>query len=208
MPADSARTRTANPLDAYLAEWDFAEAHRRMIDASIDRVWTAALAVTPREIRTLGPFIALRNLPRRLRGLRRLVTDLPSESAPTERSLLQTFVAEGFVPLRLPDVPASGEAALVLGAVGRFWSPAHNQPVRFDDAEAFAEFVEPGFAKVVISLEARERSGAVEVSTETRIACTDAAARRRFAPYWALIRGPSGLIRRSWLAAIERRSRL
>lgn len=35
---------------------------------------------------------------------------------------------------------------------------------------------------------------------------TDDAARRAFALYWLLIRGPSGLIRRSWLAAIDRRA--
>jgi hypothetical protein len=44
------------------------------------------------------------------------------------------------------------------------------------------------------------------LTTETRVACTDAASARRFARYWWLIRPASGTIRRSWLAAIKRRS--
>jgi len=46
-----------------------------------------------------------------------------------------------------------------------------------------------------------------ELSTETRVAGTDAHARRRFGLYWLAIRPGSGLIRREWLRAIERRAR-
>jgi hypothetical protein len=38
------------------------------------------------------------------------------------------------------------------------------------------------------------------------VACTDPTSARRFARYWRLIRPASGAIRRSWLAAIERRA--
>jgi hypothetical protein len=38
------------------------------------------------------------------------------------------------------------------------------------------------------------------------VACTDPASARRFARYWWLIRPASGAIRRSWLAAIKRRT--
>ena len=61
-------------------------------------------------------------------------------------------------------------------------------------------------AKAVLSIEVVERGELTEIITETRIAGTDSAARRAFARYWLLIRGPSGLIRRSWLAAIDRRA--
>lgn len=46
----------------------------------------------------------------------------------------------------------------------------------------------------------------MELITETRVEGTDKASNAKFAPYWALIRLPSGLIRRCWLAAIERRA--
>jgi hypothetical protein len=60
---------------------------------------------------------------------------------------------------------------------------------------------------VAFSLEAVERDGATLVTVETRISGTDATARRVFGRYWLIIRSPSGLIRRSWLAAIDRRAR-
>jgi hypothetical protein len=43
------------------------------------------------------------------------------------------------------------------------------------------------------------------VTTETRIAGTDAEASRKFRRYWFVIRLGSGAIRRSWLKAIRRR---
>src|SRR5207245_10189624 len=45
-------------------------------------------------------------------------------------------------------------------------------------------------------------SGSVRLATETRIRCVDAVARRRFRPYWAVVRLGSSLIRISMLRAI------
>ena len=42
------------------------------------------------------------------------------------------------------------------------------------------------------------------VATETRVRCTDAAARRSFARYWRVVRPFSGLIRTEALRAIRR----
>jgi len=44
------------------------------------------------------------------------------------------------------------------------------------------------------------------MATETRIAATDATARRRFGRYWLLIGPFSGITRREMLAAIRRRA--
>ena len=66
---------------------------------------------------------------------------------------------------------------------------------------------EPGHAKVIARLDAIDLGdGTTRIETETLVAGTDPASTRRFRPYWALIRLPSGLIRRSWLAAIDRRA--
>jgi hypothetical protein len=46
--------------------------------------------------------------------------------------------------------------------------------------------------------------GVVELATETRVRCADAAALRRFRPYWALVRPASGAIRRLMLREIGR----
>jgi hypothetical protein len=72
----------------------------------------------------------------------------------------------------------------------------------------FAAFDQAGYAKMAANFRLASIAGgrATWLSTETRVACTDASSARRFARYWRLIRPASGAIRRSWLAAIKRRA--
>ncbi|MFI5167541.1 MAG: hypothetical protein ACHQQS_13065 [Thermoanaerobaculales bacterium] len=44
------------------------------------------------------------------------------------------------------------------------------------------------------------------MTTETRVAATDAGARRALATYWRVIYPGSSLIRTTWLAAIKQRA--
>jgi hypothetical protein len=46
--------------------------------------------------------------------------------------------------------------------------------------------------------------GNTELSTETRVQCADAATRRRFRVYWAIVGPASGWIRREILRLIRR----
>lgn len=196
---DRCMRTTAASLEA-LSDAPFSEYHSRTLRAPIDAVWPHCLAVTAREIRTFGPLIALRTLPARM--LRRE----PVEPDDTDRPLLDIFVEEGFVLLRRDESPRDGRATAQVGAAGRFWSPSANAPIRFDDPQAFLDFDTPGYAKTVARIDAIDLGdGTTRVETETIVAGTDRASTRKFAPYWALIRLPSGLIRRSWLAAIDRR---
>ncbi len=177
----------------------FTESHRRRVDAPLDEVWRATLDVTPAEIRAFGPLITVRGLPARLLG-RGGVADRPGHGP-----LLALFEDEGFVPLVRVD--QGDERRVEYGAAGRFWSVTGNQPIRFDDAEGFERFDEPGHARIWFELVATRTDSGTEVTTTTCVTGTDRGAELRFAPYWALIRLPSGLIRRSWLAAIDRRAR-
>lgn len=186
-------------LDRVLADADFSERHRRSVRAPADRVWAAALAVTPREVRLLAPFMAVRSLPD---ARRRRQPGASTDQAP----MLEVMEREGFVELHRDPTPVGGRAYAVYGAAGRFWSPAGNEPVTLDGPGSFLAFDEPRMAKTAFSIEVLAHGGHSEVVTETRIVGTDAAARRAFGRYWLLIRGPSGLIRRSWLAAIDRRA--
>lgn len=120
--------------------------------------------------------------------------------------MLEAMQAQGFVELHRDAEPAHGRALALYGAAGRFWSPAGNQPVAFRDPSAFLAYAEPGMAKAAFSIEVVDRGEHTELTTETRIVGTDPAARRAFGRYWLLIRGPSGLIRRTWLAAVDRRT--
>lgn len=189
-------------LDEVMASAPFHERHTRVVAAPIEDVWPHCLGVTAREIRTLGPLMTLRNLPALLRGRRG-----PSATAP--QPLLDLFAADGFVILRRDAEPKDGRAVVLFGAAGRFWSLTSSAPVPFDGPGGPADFVafdRPGVAKTVARLEAVDRGdGTTRIETETRVVGTDGPSTRRFGPYWAVIRLPSGLIRRSWLAAIARR---
>lgn len=175
-----------------------------MVTAPVEEVWPQCLAVEASDIRALGPLMAIRALPARLQRQQSPRLDDPAP-------LIEAFTREGFVLLRCDPEPIDGRASVVLGAAGRFWSITGNAPVRFGGRSAhsdFLAFADPGYAKTVVRLDATDRGdGTTELVTETLVAGTDASSTRRFAPYWALIRLPSGLIRRSWLAAIDRRVR-
>ena len=75
------------------------------------------------------------------------------------------------------------------------------------DRESFTSFKDPGYAKAVMSFLVRAEGRGSRLITETRIGTTDPAAARSFRRYWRLVRPGSGLIRRSWLAAVHRRIR-
>lgn len=197
----SAASTTSTPLDKVMPEPHFTERHTRTVQAPIDLVWAAATALTPGEIRVAGPLMALRSLPRVLKERR-----LPGRG-PDAASFLEVFEREGFIELSRDSVVQDGRASVVYGGAGRFWSPSDNSPLPLADPAAFEAHSGPGTVKVAFSLEVSAVGGATQVTTETRIAGTDHHARRVFGRYWLIIRGPSGLIRRSWLAAIDRRAR-
>ena len=190
-----------SPLDAFIWTPDFSERHHRQVQAPADAVWAAAMSVTAAEIRLLAPLMTLRSLPQVLTGRRR------KSLTAGDASFLDVFEKEGFIELHRDAAVTDGRALAIYGAAGRFWSPTQNSPRPLHDAKAFDQYEEPGTVKVAFSLEVVESGTSTLVTTETRIVGTDRAARRAFGRYWLIIRGPSGLIRRSWLAAIDRRAR-
>lgn len=199
-PTDRSKLLATLTIDETMPDAPFDELHQRIVASPIDDVWPHCLAVTAQEIRTLGPLMAIRSLPSRLTSSR-------SVSASAPLPLLEVFESEGFVVLRQDERPDNGMASVLFGAAGRFWSIAHNAPKQFRTAQDFVDFQEPGWAKTVCRLDAIDLGdGRTRIETETRVIGTDAASTRKFAPYWAVIRLPSGAIRRSWLAAIDRRA--
>ena len=186
-------------LSDALSSKPFAEVHHRIVDRPIDEVWQACLAVTAKEVRLLGPLMTFRTLPRLFRHGRAITVAAP-------KPLLDVFAKEGFTLLRRDKEPRDGRALVLFGAAGRFWSISENAPLPFSSPQEFLDFAEPNYAKTVATLEATDLgNGTTKVETVTWVAGTDAEANKKFAPYWMVIRGGSGLIRRSWLAAINRR---
>ncbi|HET6837190.1 MAG TPA: hypothetical protein VFH24_04045 [Gemmatimonadales bacterium] len=92
---------------------------------------------------------------------------------------------------------------LVMGAVTRAWQA--NVRFRGLDPEQFASFQEPGYAKIIWTLEAEPTGAESSVfRTETRVTTTDAESRRRFRHYWSMVSPGVVLIRHEMLRLVRR----
>jgi len=181
-------------VDQLLPSFDVNEVHEAWVPATLERTYAAARAVTPREVRLLRPLMALRGVPGFVTG-KPLTVD---PSAP----FFEQMLGLGFIQL--------GERAsreLVVGAVGRFWSPAGNRPVAaIQTCDEFLHFQAPGYAKAVMNVAVSPSGTGSRISTETRVVGTDPGATRRFRLYWLVIGPWSGLLRRSLLRAVRERA--
>jgi hypothetical protein len=88
------------------------------------------------------------------------------------------------------DPLARADGEIVFGGAGTPWRPG-TRIIPFADAG-------PGQVRVVTDFRADGRT----LTTETRIAAVDDAARRSFSRYWRVVGPFSGVIRRRWLRAI------
>jgi len=187
-----------NWLTDWLPDWQFSETHHRDTAAPPARLLDVAERWRPDHDRLIGLALQLREAPARLAGALGLASGL----ATRPRFGRDDFLALG----RL------GDEALALGLAGRFWQPAYGLQ-RLPDAQAWRQFQAPGQAKLLLAFQVQPapaaqaaRGLAWRLITVTRVHCPDAAARRALAPYWALIRPVSGLIRHRMLADICRQA--
>ena len=166
-------------LDELLPRYDYRERHETFVPgAPPERIYHATRNLDFRSSRVVRLLF-------RLRGM------------PAEAASLDGLVRLGFIPLA--DAPPT---EMVFGVAGRFWD-VRSRPARLS-AAGFQAFDKPGTARAAFNFEAKAWGGGSLLSTETRIACADRAARRRFGVYWFFIRPFSGLIRRIWLRQIAR----
>ncbi|WP_167140603.1 hypothetical protein [Diaminobutyricimonas sp. TR449] len=94
---------------------------------------------------------------------------------------------------------------MVLGAYAQPWK----RDVKFASLpmEEFIAFNQPGYAKIVVTIEARPISDQSSLLiTRTRVATTDAEARRRFRLYWGPISAGIIAIRKLGLPMIKERA--
>lgn len=169
-------------LDQVMPAYDRSEVHRRQTTAAPSDLWAAIHDLRPDDLPLMRALMGLRTLGRR-------VDD-------GNRTVLQGFERMGFCRLAEEQ-----DRELVLAGIGQFWKPAGGLR-KVTGKEQFLEFDEPGYAKAAFNF--RIEPGVI--STETRIAGTDPHAQRLFGLYWLLIRPGSGLIRREWLRALDRRA--
>lgn len=179
-------------LDSFLPDADVSEHHELVIPAprrAVYRaIWEADLAAHP----VIRALLALRSLPARLGN----TSPGPRQRRPITLSVI---LQHGFQ--LLAEEP---EREVVLGVVGRFWRPL-DTIVPFDPA-AFTGPLAPGLAKAAWNFAVADEGTGTLLSTQTRVACADAASLRRFKLYWTVVGPFSGLIRILMLRAIQARS--
>lgn len=190
-------------IDKCLPHYDVVERHQMTIHASAAASYAALLSIDFAESGVLRALLAIRALPAWLfaRSTRQGRT-----SAPRRALTLDTIEAGGFV--RLAAIPPE---EIVFGVEGRFWTLDGGRctPAAPD---FLASEPRPGTARGVWNFAFTPVDAMTTLaSTETRVLCADAHTRRRFLPYWVVIRLGSGLIRRVMLRqvrdAAERRVR-
>jgi hypothetical protein len=180
-------------IDAFMPRWDVIERHHTTVRASAERVYAAIAEANLGGGALVALLVGLRSLPAAIMrggpGLRALMNTPPFTLESLERA--------GFRVLER-DPPRE----IVLGIEGQFWQLSGGRCT--PDVAAFrTDAPAPGMARGIWNFTVvPEASGRVRLSTETRVLCADTATRRRFLPYWTVIRPGSGLIRRSMLASI------
>lgn len=168
-------------IDQILPEYDEYEYHEIEILAERGQVYRALRSLD------FSGSVIIRSL-FRIRGIR--------------AASLEDLLKVGF--LIIDELP---NTELVLGLVGKFWTLTGE--IERVDATKYRQFGSSGYAKVAWNFAIDETSpGAVRLSTETRIKCTDDHSRRRFKLYWLLVGRFSGLIRKEMLSCVKRRVEL
>ena len=190
-PISAPRTpATGQLIDRFLPTDDFHEFHSARLRATPARTFAAIHAVTPSEIRWLLPLFWMRS-PRGGFG--------PAERELLRQPMLDLMTRRDF--LVLAERPGEEYVFGTVLGLERAEGAAVSTP------EEFGEFADPGFARVAMNFKVRDLgAGGVELTTETRVSCTDAVTRRKFGRYWRLIYPGSSIIRAEWLDAIRRRA--
>ena len=117
--------------------------------------------------------------------------------------------------LRLEDMTGHGEWVrlgenppheIAFGTIGRFWA-GETQWLEID-ADEFAAFAAPGYARIACNLSVRPYGAAHSlVSYECRTQATDPAARRAFLRYWRPLSPFIGVVLRAQLGVVSAEAR-
>ena len=167
-------------IDDFLPDYDIRERHRIEVRASPAEVYAAVRRLDLSRARLTRRLFRLRGLPH------------------SANFGLDDFLRMGFV--LLGERP---NEELLLGLVGRFWTPAGD--LRRLDSEAYRNFNEPGYAKAAWNFFLSGKAGNVmQLETETRVLCLGEGSRRRFRLYWLFVGPFSGFIRGEMLRGIKR----
>lgn len=168
-------------IDDFLPRYDVDTKYQITACASLREAYTAARSLDLCESQIIRWLYSFRGLPR---------SDFTIDG----------MLKWGFV--LLADKPYQ---ELVYGLIGQFWK--FTPKIQRINADAFAAFNRPGFAKAVGNIAFTPKNNvSVRITTETRVLCLDHASRRRFFLYWLLISPFSGMVRKEWLRMIKQKA--
>jgi hypothetical protein len=183
------RDHPRNPLlDAFMPVYEVREIHETRVAAPASLTFSVARELDMQRSPLVKAIFAGREV---LMGAK-------SSGQREPRSFLSEVLELGW---RVVDESAGRH--LVMGAVTQPWkADVHFRGLTHEE---FAAFDEPGYAKILWTIEVEPRAGATSVfHTETRVSTTDADARRRFRRYWSFVSPGVRLIRREMLRMIRR----
>ncbi|OUI94100.1 hypothetical protein HK13_06435 [Acetobacter indonesiensis] len=189
MTHNGVETLSPNWIETLLPRVDFRERHSIDIAAPSGRILDCAMDYRLKHDPLVRAAIKLRELPMRVLG---------RTSRPPFNQNDFTFLGR------------DGDSTLAFGLVGAFWEADYGLlPCR--SVEDFRSCARQDVCRLVLSYTLQLLThGRQRLTTETCVFCPAPTTRRRFAPYWYLIRPVSGLIRRRMLASVraqaERRS--
>jgi hypothetical protein len=175
-------------VDRFMPVSDVAEVHEVRVEAPVECTFATACDMDLNRSWLVRTVFALRALPSRLRG---------HDTSRPPRPILDETLALGWrVLARIPG------REIVLGAVTQPWRG--EVTFRGIEPDAFLRFSEPGYAKIVWTLEAEAiGEAASRFRTQTRVITTDPGARRLFRRYWAALSPGILLIRRESLRLVK-----
>jgi hypothetical protein len=179
---------TDNPyLDRILPRFEVAELHEIAVASPAATTYDTAYHLDMRRSRIVRAIFRGRELLMRSRAPRRRA----------QQEFLQEMLSLGWG--LLAEEPGR---LLVLGAVTKPWEA--NVKFVALPPDQFAAFNEPGYAKIVWTLEVRPVTESSSLfRTETRVATTDAESRKRFRRYWSMMSPGIRLIRRTALQLVK-----
>lgn len=174
-----------NPLDDFLPDFNFSERHSIYICVPASRIMNVVTAWRNENDPLVRSAICLREMPSRLLGHARQ----------------QHLDLSDFTLLERRD-----DTALVYGLIGTFWQTDYGL-CDIPLTDAFLAPRHDDVCKLTLDFTVQPDSRNTHcLVTETQVPCVTDRARRRFTPYWYLIRPVSGLIRRRMLTAIREQS--
>jgi hypothetical protein len=185
--AETENTRPDPLLDRFMPHYEIREFHETRVAA-------------PAEV----AFAVARELDMQGSGVVRAIfkgRELFMGADPSNRRRPQPFLSE-VMALGWRILHEEPGRKLVVGAVTQPW----NADVTFRglEPEEFAAFREPGFTKILWTLEAEPTGDETSIfRTETRAVTTDSESRRRFRRYWAMVSPGVVLIRHEMLRQVR-----